>query len=76
MSEEIVPIFDMPTHPPTHHSTFLNNNIKPSWKLMGYLEFFHLKIDYLSVEKNTGGGGGSGVIPNIGTISSLISEMG
>ena len=43
---------------------------------MGYLEFFHLKIDYLSVEKNTGGGGGGGVIPNIGTISSLISEMG
>ena len=41
---------------------------------MGYLEFFHLKIDYLSVEKNTGGGGG-GVIPNIRTISSLISEM-
>ena len=45
---------------------------------MGYLEFFHLKIDYLSVEKNTGGGGGGGgggVIPNIRTISSLISEM-
>ena len=44
---------------------------------MRYLEFFHLKIDYLSVEKNTGGGGGGGggVIPNIRTISSLISEM-
>ena len=23
---------------------------------MGYLEFFHLKIDYLSVDKNSGGG--------------------
>ena len=66
---------------------------------MGYLEFFHLKIDYLIVEKNIAlltltcvegayllyfmvlkstmvGGGGGGVIPNIRTISSLISEMG